>query len=70
MNTATWIESRAYLSAHLAIISDDGVAAIRDAYHTLTDEGERATIREHLGLLRLVREYGITEAYRRSLMDR
>jgi hypothetical protein len=70
MNTPNWIESRVYLAGHLAIVSDEGVKLIRDSYHLLTDAEERATIREHLGILRLVREHGVTEGYRRFLLAR
>lgn len=70
MNLPSWIESRVYLAGHLAIVSDEGITLIRDSYRLLPDAGERATIREHLGILRLVREHGIIEGYQRFLLAR
>lgn len=69
MNTPTWGESRAYLGVHHAIISDEGDALMRMAYHSLQDDEERATVRDHLELLRLVREYGIFEGYQRFTLE-
>lgn len=69
MNTVNWAESRAYLEKHLAIISDEAEALIREVYHELGDGDERATIREHLSILRLVREYGLVEGYQRFMLE-
>ncbi|HEX9038498.1 MAG TPA: hypothetical protein VF808_16060 [Ktedonobacterales bacterium] len=70
MNTTHWAESRAYLEAHLALISTESDALIRETYHQLHDEDERATFREHLSLLRLVREHGIAGGYQRFMLER
>jgi hypothetical protein len=70
MNAVNWAESRAYLEDHLAIISTEADSLIRAVYHELGDGDERATVREHLSILRLVREYGVTEGYQRFMLER
>ena len=42
---------------------------MRMAYHSLQDDEERATIRDHLEILRLVREYGLFEGYQRFTLE-
>jgi hypothetical protein len=69
INTPSWGESRIYLGAHPSIISDEGAALLRTAYHSLQDDEERATIRNHMEILRLVREYGLIEGYQRFTLE-
>ncbi len=69
MNTPNWGESKAYLGIHHTIICDEAAALMQMSITTLPDEEDRAIARDHLKILRLVREYGIFEGYQRFVRE-